>query len=193
MQRGWLNGKKIPCFETFTLTKKTSSALIRTFLCHAALIEELSDEGYRILTSRFQSDPLERRFGQYRQMSGGRFLVGLRDVTHPEKIIRLKSLLKGDINALIEDTFLKKDEEENLQNFLFDITSENLIKETIVLSDDTREVGIYISGYIAKKIKDRFEDCCVEYAVGEIKEDDAENNKIIPKNNIKRRINSSFI
>ena len=71
-------------------------------------------------------------------MSGGRFLVGLRDVTHPEKIIRLKSLLKGDINALIEDTFLKKDEEENLQNFLFDITSENLIKETIVLSDDTR-------------------------------------------------------
>ena len=61
------------------------------------------------------------------------------------------------------------------------------------MSDDTREVGIYISGYIAKKIKDRFEDCCVEYAVGEIKEDDAENNKIIPKNNIKRRINSSFI
>ena len=107
-------------------------------------------------------------------MSGGRFLVGLRDVTHPEKIIRLKSLLKGDINALTEDTFLKKDEEENLQNFLFDITSENLIKETIVLSDDTREVGIYISSYIAKKIKDRFEDCCIEYAVGQIKGDDTD-------------------
>ena len=94
MQRGWLNGKKIPCFETFTLTKKTSSALIRTFLCHAALIEELSDEGYRILTSRFQSDPLERRFGQYRQMSGGRFLVGLRDVTHSQKTTKLKKLTK---------------------------------------------------------------------------------------------------
>ena len=25
-----------------------------------------------------------------------------------------------------------------------------------------------------KKIKDRFEDCCIEYAVGEIKEDDAD-------------------
>ena len=70
-------------------------------------------------------------------MSGGRFLVGLRDVTHSEKVIELKSLPKGDINALTEDIFLKKDEEEKLQNFLFDITSENRIKETIVLSDDT--------------------------------------------------------
>ena len=27
---------------------------------------------------------------------------------------------------------------------------------------------------LPKKIKDRFEDCCTEYAVGEIKEDDAD-------------------
>ena len=74
-------------------------------------------------------------------MSEGRFLVGLRDVTHSEKIMKLRSLLKGVINALTEDIFLKKDEEK-LQNFLFDITSENLINETIVLSEDTREVGI---------------------------------------------------
>ena len=74
-------------------------------------------------------------------MSEGRFLVGLRDVTHSEKIMKLRSLLKGVINALTEDIFLKKDEEK-LQNFLFDITSENLINETIVLSDDTREAGI---------------------------------------------------
>ena len=118
----WQN-EKIPCFETFTLKKQTSLALIRTLLCHAALIEELLDEGYRyILKSRFQSDPLERRFGPYRQMSGGRFLVGLWDVTHSEKIIKSKSLLKGDINALTEDIFLKKDEQGKLQNFLFDIT-----------------------------------------------------------------------
>ena len=107
-------------------------------------------------------------------MSGGRFLVGLKDVTHSEKIMKLKSLLKGDINAPTEDIFLKKNEEEKLQNFLFGITSENLIKETTTLSDDTREVGIYISGYIANKIKDRSEDCFIEYAVGEIKEGDAD-------------------
>ena len=42
------------------------------------------------------------------------------------------------------------------------------------MSDDSREVGIYISGYIAKKIKDRFEDCRIEYAVWEIKVGDAD-------------------
>ena len=79
-------------------------------------------------------------------------------------------------------------EEEKLQKLLFDVTSENLIKETIVLSNNTsREVGIYISGYIAKKIKDRFEDCCIEYAVGEIKENDADNAylKIISRGGLK--------
>ena len=89
-------------------------------------------------------------------MSGGRFLVGLRGATHSKKIIKLKSLLKGDISALTEDIFLKKDEEEKLRIFLFHITSENLIKETIFLSDDTREIGIYIYGYIAKKNKGSF-------------------------------------
>ena len=49
--------------------------------------------------------------------------------------------------------FSKRMKRKITKNFLFDITSENLIKETIVLSDDTREVGIYISGYIAKKIR----------------------------------------
>ena len=113
----WQN-EKIPCFETFTLTKQTSPALIRALLYHAALIEELLDEGYRnILTLRFQSNLLERRFGQYRQMTGERFLAGLRDVTHSEKIIKLKILPKGDINALTEDIFLKKYVEEKLQIF----------------------------------------------------------------------------
>ena len=45
-------------------------------------------------------------------MSGGRFLVGLRDVTHSKKNMKLKSLLKGDINALTEKIFLKNCEEE---------------------------------------------------------------------------------
>ena len=91
----------------------------------------------------------------------------------PKKIMKLKSLLIGDINALTEDIFLKKNEEK-LQKFFIWLTSENLIKETIVLSDDARETEIYISGYIAKKIKDRFEDSSIEYVVGEIKEDDGD-------------------
>ena len=72
--------------EQFTLTENTSSALKRTLRYTASLIEDLLSEGYEyVLTSRFQSDPLERRFSQYRQMSGGRFLVGLREVNSSGK------------------------------------------------------------------------------------------------------------
>ena len=64
----------------------------------------MSSEGYEyVLTSRFQSDPLERRFSQYRQMSGGRFLVGLSEVNSSEKILKISSLLKENINFWEED------------------------------------------------------------------------------------------
>lgn len=53
--------------EKFRLSTQTASALIRTVQCHAALVEELlHEDNYNfVLTSRFQSDPLERRYGQY--------------------------------------------------------------------------------------------------------------------------------
>ena len=74
--------------------------MIRTLRCQASLIEDLFADGYDfILTAHFQSDPLERRFGQYRQMSGGRFLVGLKDTIISEKIIKIKSLLKEGIDV----------------------------------------------------------------------------------------------
>ena len=45
------------------------------------LIDELLEEDYDfVLVGRMQTDPLERRFSQYRQMSGGRFLVGFGEV-----------------------------------------------------------------------------------------------------------------
>ena len=87
----------------------------------------------------------------------------------PEKIMKLKSLLKGDINAFTEDIFHKKDEEEKLQKILFDITSENLIKETTVLFDDTREVGIYILDYIAKKLRIVLKTAALNMALGKSK------------------------
>ena len=72
------------------------AALLR---CHAALLEELLSEGYSyVLTSRFQSDPLEKRHGQYRQMSGGRFMVGLKDVVFSENILKIKSLVKEGLD-----------------------------------------------------------------------------------------------
>ena len=53
--------ERIPNCEKFTLIGQTSSALVRTLLCLASLIEDLLGEGYDfVLTLRCQSDPLER-------------------------------------------------------------------------------------------------------------------------------------
>ena len=64
---------------SFTLSKQTSKAIITSLKAQSMLIQDLLNEGYQyILTSRFQSDPLERHFGKYRQLNGGNFLVSLR-------------------------------------------------------------------------------------------------------------------
>ena len=77
----------------FTLSKQTSSALITTLRSQELLIDELIEEGYLyVLTSQLQSDPIECRFSQYRQMSGGRFLVSLLEVQHSEIILACRSL-----------------------------------------------------------------------------------------------------
>ena len=124
---------------------------MRTLKCHSSLIEDLLAEGYDfIMTSRFQSDPLERRFGQYRQISGGRFLVGLREAASSEKIIKLKTLLKDDIDiSNIMDSNVEHD--ENIETLLHHVDLSRCSDEMVTLSEDCREVGIYIAGYVAKK------------------------------------------
>ena len=143
--------ERIPNCEKFTLTAQTSSALVRTLLCLALLIEDLLGEGYDfVLTSRFQSDPLERRLGQYWQMSGGRILVGLRDATSSEKIIKIKSLLKGDLdidNVKVDNT----NDDETTSRLLSHRNIVSCSPEHLCLSDHSREVAIHIAGYIAKK------------------------------------------
>ena len=100
----------------FTLTPNTSSALILTLRAQTMLIDELLQDGYSyVLLGRFQSDPLERRFSQYRQMSGGRFLVSLREVLNSERILACRSLILEDINFWKEN--LRPDEDtEGTQN-----------------------------------------------------------------------------
>ena len=90
--------------EKYTLSKQTTSALVTTLRCTASLIEDLLNDGYSyVLTARFLTDPLERRFSRYRQMSVGRFLVGLREVNTSERILTIKSLLKESISFWEED------------------------------------------------------------------------------------------
>ena len=47
-----------------------------------------------MITARLQSDPVERRFLQYMQMSGVRFLENLRGVLNSRTVLRCRSLIK---------------------------------------------------------------------------------------------------
>ena len=86
----WCN-ERVPSFEQFPFSLSTAKDLRRTLRCQASLIEDLFDDGYDfVLTARFQGDPLERHFVQYRQISGGLLLVGLKDTICSIKFLKIK-------------------------------------------------------------------------------------------------------
>ena len=145
MRRFWL--------QVWLLTSKTSYALVLTLRAQSGLIKELLSEGYDfVMTSRLQSDPIERRFLQYRQMSGGRFLVSLREVTNSERIIRCRSLVNADINFWKED--LGSDKPSLDFSALLALLSEHEIAES-TLDSSSEEVSTTIAGYIAIKLAKR--------------------------------------
>ena len=118
-------------------------------------VKELLSEGYDfVMTSRLQSDPIERRFSQYRQMSGGRFLASLREVTNSERIIRCRSLVNADINFWKED--LGSDKPSLDFSALLALLSEHEIEiAESTLDSSSEEVSTTIAGYIAKKLVKR--------------------------------------
>ena len=133
----WCN-ERVPSFEQFILSQSTAKALIRTLRCQASLIEDLFDDGYDfILTARFQSDPLERRFDQYRQMSGGRFLVGFKDTICSEKILKIKCLLKEDID-IDEEIKISCPGEMEIMKLKTDIDFLGISLDTLMLWPDSR-------------------------------------------------------
>ena len=172
----WLDkwdSEKIPNCEKFTLTAQTSAALKRTLRCQAALIEDLLSDGYDfVLTARFQSDPLERRYGQYRQMSGGRFLVSLKDVVYSEKILKIKSLIREGFDI---DEKVKIDENYEGPLQILEDELELLIRDAshLALCAKSKEVSNHVAGYIAYKLEKYVDKCCGKRLLNEDSEGDA--------------------
>ena len=110
------------------------------------------NEGYKfVLTGRVQTDPLERRFSQYRQMSGGRFLVSLKDVYRSESIIKEKTLLANNIELTIISSSLLTDEQSiAVEDFVQSIVQEDL--DDISISQGAIEVITFISGLVLRTV-----------------------------------------
>ena len=118
--------------KTLGLSRQTFDALIKTNRAIADLSNALLSEGYEYdLTGRFQTDPLERRFSQYRQMSGGRFLVSLNEVMRSESIIKIKCMLERDFELLALEDLSHDYVEEPVDVFIEETKNEDLSNLTL--------------------------------------------------------------
>ena len=159
----------------FTFTSQTTKALMTTLIrATAALAYDLLNESYEyVLTSKFQSDFLERRYGNLRSMSAGRFLVSLTEVNNSQRILLLTSVIKEDINFWEHDLYANKDLTESWQHFKKDISIfASKMHESCLLADSLK-VSATVSGYIAKKINEKVQ--CDGCTLHLISTDNAEN------------------
>ena len=118
------------------------------------LLEDLFAEGFEyILTSKFQSDPIERRFSQYRSMSGGRFLVSLREVTTTEKVLGCRSILKAEEDYWLKDEDEESNEEDEVKALVESLEIEEAGIMEASLCENSREVAHYIAGGIARMLQ----------------------------------------
>ena len=129
-------------------------ALIWTLRSQADLLDELlMDDHKYILTARLQSDPIERRFSQYRQLNGGHFLVSLREVETSEKILLCQTLLKENINFWEEELAATNTTQE-IEKFKEAFDSMSVLIQEATLTAETEKVVQIVSGYIVKQLKE---------------------------------------
>ena len=58
----------------------------------------------KVLLGKLSSDPIEKRFGQFRQLSGANFFISVRQLLDAEKRIRILSLIHdGKIGCIDMD------------------------------------------------------------------------------------------
>ena len=112
----WL--KSWTCSNLY-LSKQTSKTLVLTLRSQAMMInKDLLSEGYMfVLTQRLQNDPIERRFSQYRQMSGERF-PGQPFRSHKyRKNSSMSFPIKADVDLWQDDLVTENEDIENLHEY----------------------------------------------------------------------------
>lgn len=110
-----------------------------------------------ILLGKFQTDPLEARFGQYRQMSGANYNVSCQQIFESESKLKIISWIhlysekKGEFK-------LKSLELLEPEDFHGETVIPDILYETFSSYDDAKinsnqiSVFIYIAGYVGRQI-----------------------------------------
>ena len=102
-----------------------------------------------------------------RQMSGGRFLIGLRELECSERIIAITTLLKESIDFWKDDVHPDEDQSASILwlNSELDKISDDI--DACTLDDDAVQVSAVIAGYAARKVIMERSGCaeCKEMAI----------------------------
>ena len=114
-----------------------------------------------ILPGRFMSDPIEARFGWYRQASGGNFFMSVKQLMLTEKKIRILSLLQQ--NVLLQASRFSADclpldveaINTSAELIIFDEFLEQQLDNLDQLSSTDANVAYFVSGYIGRSISRR--------------------------------------
>ena len=154
----WLNdwmlsGKRGLSKQTFSSCIQTSSTF-PLLLQHLLEVKQLS----YILTGNIQSDPLEKRFGRYRQLSGANYFGSVRQFLDAEKSIRVKSLIKFSGYTMREVNYILGKDEAKMQSEV-KFHGNAIIEMLLPKPDVAQMTGIdadivyYVAGFISKSVK----------------------------------------
>lgn len=158
------------------LTAETFLACIQTMGVIPELTEYLQTkhEFEYLLTGKLMSDPLEGRFGWYRQTNGGNFFMSIKQLLEAEKKIRCLSLLQKEIlenvstiektsgPLLLAEAFLKDEEQMWLKEMFANVSLDDM-------PEADANVAFFVSGYVARSIVRRRKcSCCSKLLVKNI-------------------------
>ncbi|KAH8021825.1 hypothetical protein HPB51_018531 [Rhipicephalus microplus] len=142
----WLDVWELYRHDTGVLTQETLSALRLSAQSLLALVKYCVSELHfkYILLGKVQTDPLESRFGQYRQMAGGQYHISVRQLCGTEGRIRLQYALprmSNDDLRGIEETDSVRDAGTSFSVHVSDADLDELRAQMPVIG--------YVGGYCA--------------------------------------------
>jgi hypothetical protein len=149
-----LNSKKTGLSrETFLAAMQTTSALkeLAEYLLEGTCLEY-------VLLGKINSDPIERRFGWYRQLAGTNYFISVRQFLEAEKKIRLQCLTKfgkltlSEVAEVFHDTTAAEKEKIELtaRGILALLSSESLSSNVKLNGEEG--IIFYIAGYISRSV-----------------------------------------
>ncbi len=151
------------------LTEETFLATIQTTKATVEIAKYLlgKEEFQFVLLGSLQSDPIERRFGWYRQLSGANYFVSVKQILEAEKSIRLQSLLKHSGMTLTEakEVFDDADVEKEKQIQEESMKLSSLVEHDCVnfknVENDDANIVYYVAGCYARSLckQERCTDC----------------------------------